>query len=142
MKVLESAASSGFQLLTTFRTILNQTSSSEGFNLDYIFLPRHFRLLPKMRKFIWFGLVWGISVVSGTIEFQDGGEHFEPTVAMYCPEKGEDSGDLFYNKYLAESGVWMTDTDSKATCVKDKVQILEYCKKVYPERDITNIGNK
>ena len=95
----------------------------------------------KMRDFLLFGLVWGISVVSGTIEFQDGGEHFEPTVAMYCPEKGEDSGDLFYNKYLAESGVWMTDTDSKATCVKDKVQILEYCKKVYPERDITNIGN-
>ncbi|XP_023345974.1 amyloid-beta-like protein isoform X2 [Eurytemora carolleeae] len=92
-----------------------------------------------MRDFLLFGLVWGISVVSGTIEFQDGGEHFEPTVAMYCPEKGEDSGDLFYNKYLAESGVWMTDTDSKATCVKDKVQILEYCKKVYPERDITNI---
>ena len=27
----------------------------------------------------------------------------------------------------------------KATCKKDKVEILEYCKKVYPERDITNI---
>ena len=36
-------------------------------------------------------------------------------------------------------GKWESDTDMKATCKKDKVEILEYCKKVYPERDITNI---
>ena len=36
-------------------------------------------------------------------------------------------------------GKWESDTDMKATCRKDKVEILEYCKKVYPERDITNI---
>ena len=28
------------------------------------------------------------------------------------------------------SGKWESDTDLKATCKKDKVEILEYCKKV------------
>merc|ERR1719447_2346064 len=46
---------------------------------------------------------------------------------------------LFHNKFLSSSGKWESDTDLKATCKKDKVEILEYCKKVYPERDITNI---
>ena len=27
-------------------------------------------------------------------------------------------------------GKWESDTDLKATCKKDKVEILEYCKKV------------
>ena len=42
-------------------------------------------------------------------------------------------------RYFLFSGKWESDTDMKATCKKDKVEILEYCKKVYPERDITNI---
>merc|ERR1711872_144280 len=60
-------------------------------------------------------------------------------VAMLCPEKGELANKLFHNKFLSSSGKWESDTDIKATCKKDKVEILEYCKKVYPERDITNI---
>merc|ERR1712038_1657757 len=67
------------------------------------------------------------------------GRHFEPQVAMLCPEKGELANKLFHNKFLSSSGKWESDTDMKATCKKDKVEILEYCKKVYPERDITNI---
>jgi len=67
------------------------------------------------------------------------GRHFEPQVAMLCPEKGELANKLFHNKFLSSSGKWESDTDLKATCKKDKVEILEYCKKVYPERDITNI---
>merc|ERR1719412_1039321 len=58
---------------------------------------------------------------------------------MLCPEKGDLANKLFHNKFLSSSGKWESDTDMKATCKKDKVEILEYCKKVYPERDITNI---
>merc|ERR1719438_226530 len=67
------------------------------------------------------------------------GRHFEPQIAMLCPEKGDLANKLFHNKFLSSSGKWESDTDMKATCKKDKVEILEYCKKVYPERDITNI---
>merc|ERR1712168_1007415 len=67
------------------------------------------------------------------------GRHFEPQVAMLCPEKGDLANKLFHNKFLSSAGKWESDTDIKATCKKDKVEILEYCKKVYPERDITNI---
>ena len=33
----------------------------------------------------------------------------------------------------------MTDFDHKATCRQDKVGVFEYCKKVYPDKGITNI---
>ena len=72
--------------------------------------------------------------------------HFEPQVAMLCPEKGDLANKLFHNKFLSSSGngvsgwslevmfflpgKWESDTDMKATCKKDKVEILEYCKKV------------
>ena len=55
-------------------------------------------------------------------------------VAMLCPEKGEDAGKLFHNKFLSPTGKWQSDTDYKATCKKDKVEILEYCKKVSAKR--------
>ena len=59
-----------------------------------------------------------------------GGHHSEPMVAMVCPEKGEPGAKLFHNKFLSSDGKWQTDTDYKATCKKDKVEVLEYCKKV------------
>merc|ERR1719239_1543687 len=59
-------------------------------------------------------------------------------VALLCPGQGDPADLLYHNKFLS-NGKWKTDTDMKATCRKDKVEILEYCKKVYPERDITNI---
>ena len=34
------------------------------------------------------------------------------------------------NLMINFSGKWESDTDIKATCKKDKVEILEYCKKV------------
>merc|ERR1712025_1269219 len=58
---------------------------------------------------------------------------------MFCPEKGDLANKLFHNKFLSSSGKWESDMDIKASCKKDKVEILEYCKKVYPDRDITNI---
>ena len=52
-------------------------------------------------------------------------------VAMVCPSKqGDPVERLFHNQYLSSSGKWATDFDHKATCTTDKVEILEYCKKV------------
>ncbi|KDR08899.1 Beta-amyloid-like protein, partial [Zootermopsis nevadensis] len=62
--------------------------------------------------------------------------HFEPQVAMYC---GSDKQQAYHSQYMTESGHWVTDLNNKALCLKEKVEILEYCKKVYPKRDITNI---
>jgi len=75
----------------------------------------------------------GHVVVSASVKGH--GQGFEPMVAMYCGE----STVMYYNKYLSESGIWLTDTDPQATCAHSKVEVLEYCKKVYPDRDITNI---
>jgi len=50
---------------------------------------------------------------------------------MVCPEKsGDPVTRLFHNQYTTTSGKWATDFDHKATCKTDKVEILEYCKKV------------
>ena len=58
-------------------------------------------------------------------------QHHEPMVSMICPEKtGEKLGKLYHNQYMSADGKWTTDFDHKATCRQDKVEILEYCKKV------------
>ena len=58
-------------------------------------------------------------------------QHHEPMIAMICPEKtGEKLGKLYHNQYMGTDGKWTTDFDHKATCRQDKVEILEYCKKV------------
>lgn len=62
-----------------------------------------------------------------------GPNHFQPMVAVLCGH-----GKLL-NKYLDENRRWVTDNDPKAVCTKDKLEILEYCRKVYPSKDITNI---
>ena len=66
---------------------------------------------------------------------QDGTEpnqqRHEPMVAMICPEKqGDKLSRLFHNQYMNSDGKWTSDFDNKATCKQDKVEILEYCKKV------------
>lgn len=33
-----------------------------------------------------------------------GGRHFEPQVAMLCPDKGDLANKLFHNKFLASNG--------------------------------------
>src|SRR6218665_1010146 len=45
----------------------------------------------------------------------------------------------YHNQYLDENKKWISDRDPRATCMKDKLEILEYCRKVYPKRDIRNI---
>ena len=73
------------------------------------------------------------------LSFQDGNEpnqqqqRHEPMVAMICPEKqGDKLSRLFHNQFMNSEGKWTSDFDHKATCKQDKVEILEYCKKVSP----------
>ena len=69
---------------------------------------------------------------SGTSSSSKGEQqHHEPMVAMICPGKQGSDSRLFHNQYINPSdGKWTTDLDHKATCRQDKVEILEYCKKV------------
>jgi len=78
------------------------------------------------------GLVAGSGLDGGAVS------HFEPQVAMLC-DAGIHGQEAYHPKYMTEQGEWMSDLYSKATCFKDKMDILNYCKKVYPKRDITNI---
>ncbi|XP_059480072.1 amyloid-beta-like protein isoform X2 [Neocloeon triangulifer] len=60
--------------------------------------------------------------------------HFEPQVAVMCEPRA-----TYHNQYMTEAGHWVSDPETKAICPRDKMAVLEYCKKVYPKRDITNI---
>lgn len=64
--------------------------------------------------------------------------HFEPQVAILC-DSGLHGQETYHPQFMTEQGRWQTDLGSKATCLKDKMDILDYCKKMYPKRDITNI---
>lgn len=55
--------------------------------------------------------------------------HFEPQVAMLC-DAGLHGQEAYHPKYMTEQGEWVSDLYSKATCFKDKMDILNYCKKV------------
>ena len=91
--------------------------------IDYLFL----------RLFIFVPSLFGINKYN-VIYFQSSppeSQRHDPMVAMVCPSKQGDPVDrLFHNQYLSSSGKWATDFDHKATCTTDKVEILEYCKKV------------
>lgn len=63
--------------------------------------------------------------------------HFEPQIAMLCPAKGEQQ--TYHSQYMLESGHWATDLTHKVSCYREKLDILEYCKKIYPKHDIRNI---
>lgn len=59
--------------------------------------------------------------------------HFEPQVAVLCDQK---NGQMYYNQYMSQSGRWTVDVDSRSggaassSCSNEKLDILEYCKKV------------
>lgn len=68
----------------------------------------------------------------------------QPMVAIYCDSTfdQEDSKTiaLFHNQfYNMESHRWQTDHSPSAYCTRDKREILNYCRKVYPSHDIQNI---
>ncbi|XP_014669092.1 PREDICTED: amyloid beta A4 protein-like [Priapulus caudatus] len=57
--------------------------------------------------------------------------HLEPKIAMQCD---------FVNMHLdTTSGEWIPDKNNKSDCLTEKMDILEYCRKVYPNIDITNV---
>jgi len=82
--------------------------------------------------------LWALSLAAGYVEsgVASGGTgpRFEPQVAMACASRAQ-----YHAQYMTDTGRWITDSNSKVTCLKDKVDILHYCKQVYPDRDITNI---
>ncbi|XP_026482604.1 amyloid-beta-like protein [Ctenocephalides felis] len=67
-----------------------------------------------------------------------GSSRWEPQVAVLC-----DPGQGYHPQHLADDGRWTADLTAKpprgSACLRDKMDILEHCKKVYPNRDITNI---
>ncbi|XP_026493803.1 amyloid-beta-like protein isoform X1 [Vanessa tameamea] len=59
----------------------------------------------------------------------------EPQVAVLC-----EAGATYHPQYMSAAGRWTPDLTTKPhNCLKDKMEILDYCKKVYPSHDITNI---
>ncbi|XP_038212526.1 amyloid-beta-like protein isoform X5 [Zerene cesonia] len=59
----------------------------------------------------------------------------EPQVAVLC-----EAGSSYHPQYMSAAGRWTPDLTTKPhNCLKDKMEILDYCKKVYPSHDITNI---
>lgn len=83
-------------------------------------------------------VLWASSFAAGYVESGvstgDAAPRFEPQVAMVCAGRSQ-----YHAQYMTKTGRWVTDADSKVTCLKDKVDILRYCKQVYADRDITNI---
>ena len=78
---------------------------------------------------LYITLYWLFQASEGTKSQQ----HHEPMIAMICPGKQGTDSRLFHNQYINPTdGKWTTDLDHKSTCRQDKVEILEYCKKVYP----------
>lgn len=53
---------------------------------------------------------------------------WEPQIAVLC-----EAGQVYQPQYLSEEGRWQTDLSKKspiATCLRDKLDLLNYCKKV------------
>ncbi|XP_055607742.1 amyloid-beta-like protein isoform X3 [Uranotaenia lowii] len=74
---------------------------------------------------------------STTSHVQAASPRWEPQISVLC-----EAGQTYHPQYLSEEGRWATDLSIKvsgSTCLRDKMELLDYCKKVYPGRDITNI---
>ncbi|XP_014206196.1 amyloid-beta-like protein [Copidosoma floridanum] len=74
-----------------------------------------------------------IQAVSERLELAPAGGRSEPQVATLC-----EPGDAYLAQHMGEQGRWISSGDTKS-CMTDKLEILQYCKKAYPKRDITNI---
>jgi len=75
------------------------------------------------------GLASYVEALASAVDLTNG--HPEPRIAMSCGE---------INKHVdLTTGAWINDEDDQADCFENKPEILEYCKKMYPDLDITNI---
>lgn len=69
----------------------------------------------------------GLQFVAASMEVNS--RKFEPMVAFICNKPA---------MHRVPSG-WVADDDSSKSCVKEPEEILKYCKKLYPDHDITNV---
>ncbi|XP_011309203.1 beta-amyloid-like protein isoform X2 [Fopius arisanus] len=83
--------------------------------------------------FVFGMLACQAQAVSERLELAPAGGRSEPQVATLC-----EASEVYMAQHMGEQGRWVSSTDQKS-CMSDKLQILEYCKKAYPKRDITNI---
>ncbi|XP_051174949.1 amyloid-beta-like protein isoform X2 [Leptopilina boulardi] len=74
-----------------------------------------------------------IKGISERLELASVGGRFEPQVATLC-----ESDDVYMAQHMGEQGRWISSND-QTSCLKSNLEILKYCKKAYPKRDITNI---
>jgi len=58
----------------------------------------------------------------------------ETQVAMACDK----SGARYHNQYLDASGHWVSDLEHKKGCMKSKVDILNYCRLMYPNTEFVD----
>ncbi|XP_030572894.1 amyloid-beta-like protein isoform X3 [Drosophila novamexicana] len=89
----------------------------------------------SLRRNLLLRSLWAAVVLIGTV--QAASPRWEPQIAVLC-----EAGQIYQPQYLSEEGRWVTDLSKKttgATCLRDKMDLLDYCKKAYPNRDITNI---
>ncbi|CAO1422906.1 unnamed protein product [Diamesa hyperborea] len=76
-------------------------------------------------------------ILSHTTIVQSASPRWEPQISVLC-----EAGQQFLPQYLSEDGRWSSELSVKVpgvSCLRDKMDLLDYCKKVYPGRDITNI---
>lgn len=72
-----------------------------------------------------------IDAFSASVDRPSQHHAFVPLVAFKCG---------FRNMFLNESsGQWQADPSGAATCLQGKLEILKYCKRVYPGRRVSNI---
>uniref|UniRef100_A0A7E4UQT4 A4_EXTRA domain-containing protein n=1 Tax=Panagrellus redivivus TaxID=6233 RepID=A0A7E4UQT4_PANRE len=73
-----------------------------------------------------------IEGVSANVDGVDSRFHqtFLPLVAFKCG---------YRNQYMRENGEWHSDDSHLAQCLEGKYDILKYCKRVYPGKNISNI---
>ncbi|XP_017114891.1 amyloid-beta-like protein isoform X2 [Drosophila elegans] len=89
-----------------------------------------------LRRNLLLRSLWVVLAI-GTAQVQAASPRWEPQIAVLC-----EAGQIYQPQYLSEEGRWVTDLSKKttgATCLRDKMDLLDYCKKAYPNRDITNI---
>jgi len=75
-----------------------------------------------------------VEAVAGSFGSDVAATKVEPQVAVVC-----DVRNPLHPQYMDSTGKWISDLDSKSACLRDKVEVLDFCRKVYHGRNITNI---
>ncbi|XP_055374795.1 amyloid-beta-like protein [Condylostylus longicornis] len=66
-------------------------------------------------------------LVSSSGFVESASPRWEPQISVLC-----EAGQVFQPQYLTEEGRWSTDLKIKtpSTCLRDRMDLLDYCKKV------------